>query len=91
MAGRTKTTPENFLSEKEVSLEDLSEKLPPNGYFQPSVWLYEQLCLALPMSQVCGQDCQGADKPQEAIEPAIDSRWSSLASLKEQLSRNYEL
>lgn len=87
----SKETPERFLSEKEVSLEDLSETLPPNGYFQPSAWLYEQLCLALPMSQVCGQDCQGADQPQEVTEPVIDSRWSSLASLKEQLSNNYEL
>lgn len=86
-----KETPERFLSEKEVSLDDLSETLPPNGYFHPSAWLYEQLCLSLPMSQVCGQDCQGADQAQEVAEPVIDSRWSSLASLKEQLSQNYEL
>lgn len=86
-----KVAPENFLSEKEVSLEDLSETLPPDGHFHPSVWLYEQLSLAMPMSRVCGQDCQGIDASLEISQPKIDSRWSSLANLKEQLSRNYEL
>ncbi|MDJ0636817.1 MAG: YceD family protein [Xenococcaceae cyanobacterium MO_188.B29] len=86
-----KATEDSFLSEKEVSLEDLSETLPPNGYFQPSVWLYEQLSLAMPMQKVCGQDCRGADSPKEITESVVDSRWSSLAALKEQLSKNYEL
>ena len=86
-----KVTAESFLSEKEVSLEDLSETLPPNGYFKPDVWLYEQLSLAMPMQKICGRDCQGADSPKEINEPKIDSRWSSLAALKEQLSKNYEL
>lgn len=86
-----KVTAESFLSEKEVSLEDLSETLPPNGYFKPDVWLYEQLSLAMPMQKICGRDCQGADSPREINEPKIDSRWSSLAALKEQLSKNYEL
>lgn len=86
-----KPIPENFLSEKEVSLEDLSETLPPNGHFQPSVWLYEQLSLAMPMSKVCGRDCPGTDTNLGISEPEIDRRWSSLANLKEQLSRNYEL
>lgn len=82
---------DRFLSEKEISLEDLSETLPQNGYFQPSVWLYEQLSLAMPMSHICGQDCQGIDTSMEITKPQIDSRWSSLAALKEQLSKNYEL
>ena len=86
-----KETPDSFLAEKEVSLEDLSETLPPNGYFKPDVWLYEQLSLAMPMQKICGQDCQGVDSPAEINEPKIDSRWSSLAALKEQLSKNYEL
>jgi len=34
--------------EREVELDDLVESLPPNGYFDPQSWLYEQLCLALP-------------------------------------------
>ena len=86
-----KVTADSFLAEKEVSLEDLSETLPPNGHFQPDAWLYEQLSLAMPMRKICGQDCQGADSPTEITEPVIDSRWSSLAALKEQLSKNYEL
>ena len=86
-----KVTADRFLSEKEVSLEDLAETLPPNGHFQPDAWLYEQLSLAMPMRKVCGQDCQGADTPVDVTEPKIDSRWSSLAALKEQLSKNYDL
>ena len=34
--------------EREIELDDLVESLPPNGYFDPQTWLYEQLCLALP-------------------------------------------
>ena len=86
-----KVTADSFLSEKEVSLEDLSETLPPNGYFKPDVWLYEQLSLAMPMQKVCGPDCQGADSPKKITEPSVDSRWSSLAALKEHLSENNKL
>ena len=70
--------------EREVKWEDLSETLEPNGYFQPNVWLYEQLSLAMPMRQICSQDCQ---KPAVAVEqPTTDSRWQTLAALKNQLS-----
>ena len=70
--------------EREVKWEDLSETLDPNGYFQPDVWLYEQLSLAMPMRQLCSQDCQ---KPSVAVdEPTTDSRWQTLAALKNQLS-----
>ena len=70
--------------EREVKWEDLSETLDPNGYFQPDVWLYEQLSLAMPMRQLCSQDCK---KPSVAVEqPTTDSRWQTLAALKNQLS-----
>jgi uncharacterized protein len=71
--------------EREIAYEDLSETLSPEGNFEVERWLYEQLCLALPPRQVCGKDC----KPllvKNIDDSGIDSRWSSLESLKRQLS-----
>lgn len=79
---------EDIPAEREVSLEDLSETLPPNGHFDPEAWLFEQLSLALPLRKVCGENCQGAPTTAEKEENTIDTRWSSLAALKEQLSDN---
>ena len=75
-------------TEREVSLEDLSETLPPNGHFDPEAWLYEQLSLALPLRQVCGENCPGAANTNNQEEAELDSRWSSLAALKEQFKDN---
>ena len=75
-------------TEREVSLEDLSETLPPNGHFDPEAWLFEQLSLALPLRKVCGENCQGAAPTSHQKQNEIDSRWSSLAALKDQLSDN---
>lgn len=73
--------------EREVAVEDLTESLPPNGYFDPEVWLYEQLSLALPLRQVSEQGEQASYDYIE-LPPQTDSRWSSLAALKEQLSES---
>ena len=71
--------------EKEVELEDLVESLPPQGYFKPDEWLYEQMCLAIPQKQICSADCQGIEITSNP--PAIvDDRWAALSSLKQQLS-----
>ncbi|MDJ0723605.1 MAG: YceD family protein [Prochloraceae cyanobacterium] len=73
--------------EREIPLEDLSEKLSPWGYFEPESWLYEQLSLAMPMRQLCGEECPGAaDLRTENTDPLVDSRWASLAALKEKFS-----
>lgn len=77
-------------AEREVSTEDLSETLPPNGYFDPENWLYEQFCLTTPLRQLCGKDCRGTTQTSTASETYIDRRWSSLASLKEQLNSRGE-
>lgn len=74
--------------EREVSLEDLSETLAPNGHFDPEQWLYEQFSLTMPLRRLCGQDCKGAAKTASDNQHQVDSRWASLASLKEQLSQN---
>ena len=77
---------EDIPSEREVSLEDLSETLPPNGHYDPEAWLFEQLSLALPLRKVCGENCPGASKSEVSDSDYVDHRWSSLAALKEQLS-----
>ena len=80
---------ENLPLEREVLLEDLSENLNPTGYFEPQIWIYEQLSLAMPMRQVCGKSCPGATQITSVSEiPQIDHRWASLASLKEQLKNH---
>lgn len=76
---------EDLPTEREVSIEDLSETLPPDGHFDPETWLYEQFSLAMPFRQLCGKDCKGADSPTTSEEPHLDSRWSSLAALKDRL------
>ena len=75
-------------TEREVSLEDLSETLPPNGHFDPQTWLFEQLSLSMPLRKVCGENCPGAAQTSFKKENTLDSRWSSLAALKEQLNDN---
>lgn len=77
---------EDIPIEREVSLEDLSETLPPDGHFDPEAWLFEQLSLALPLRKVCGENCPGANITATVEDNYVDSRWSSLAALKEQLN-----
>lgn len=77
--------PEAFGVEREVELEELVETLPPQGHFDPGVWLYEQLCLALPQRQLCDQACPGIESTTRAPEPSPDHRWAALAALKQQL------
>ncbi|MEM8718923.1 MAG: YceD family protein [Cyanobacteria bacterium P01_G01_bin.39] len=79
---------EELPHEREVALEDLSETLPPNGHFDPETWIFEQLSLALPLRKVCGDNCPGAVTTSSSTDSHVDSRWSSLASLKEQLKND---
>ncbi|MEA5581911.1 YceD family protein [Nodularia harveyana UHCC-0300] len=72
--------------EREVVMEDLVETISPDGYFYPSEWLYEQMCLALPHRQLCNLNCAGIlSDDAEASEQPVDSRWASLEALKKQL------
>ncbi|WP_066376895.1 MULTISPECIES: DUF177 domain-containing protein [unclassified Anabaena] len=73
--------------EREVAMEDLVETLSPNGYFYPSEWLYEQMCLELPQRQLCDLNCPGilSSVNEESAETPVDSRWAGLAALKKQL------
>jgi uncharacterized protein len=78
---RDKTLP----LEREVSVDDLSETLAVDGYFEPDTWLYEQLSLLMPLRQLCSQDCQPPAAVALPNEPHFDSRWASLEALKKQL------
>jgi uncharacterized protein len=71
--------------EREIEVEDLSETLPPNGYFEPESWLYEHFSLTMPIRHICGVECQGLQQKITASEPKIDRRWANLEALKKQL------
>ena len=72
--------------EREIALDDLIETLPPQGYFQPSEWLYEQLCLEIPQRQLCDAQCAGIHSATaNGTEKPTDRRWASLEALKKQL------
>jgi uncharacterized protein len=77
--------PDNGPLERETSLEDLIESLPPHGYFQPDAWLYEQLCLAIPPRKLCDQDCPGIPVTDNGSSAPTDRRWNALEALKRQL------
>jgi uncharacterized protein len=69
--------------EQEVDVEDLVESLPPNGYFNPAEWLYQQMCLAIPFQKIA-PDAPEFTELAEAIEQPtiIDRRWAALNSLQ---------
>lgn len=72
--------------ERELAIEDLVETLPPQGYFDPGEWLYQQLCLEIPQRQVCDALCAGIQSATPEISnQQVDHRWASLEALKKQL------
>jgi uncharacterized protein len=77
--------PDSGPLERETPLEDLVESLPPQGYFQPETWLYEQVCLAIPPRQLCDQQCQGIPLSDKGSASPTDRRWQALEDLKKQL------
>jgi uncharacterized protein len=74
-----------------TDLDELVDSLPPDGHFDPNVWLYEQLCLSLPLRQLCDRDCAGIIPTEEPVsEPSeakqlLDKRWGILGTLKDRL------
>ncbi|MDX2216090.1 MAG: YceD family protein [Oculatellaceae cyanobacterium bins.114] len=80
---------DNLPLEREITLEELVETLPPQGHFHPDEWLYEQLCLEIPQRKLCDLKCSGISLNDSlpASPPANgDRRWASLEALKRQLS-----
>lgn len=79
--------PDDAPIEQEVAVEDLVEILPPQGYFDPGEWLYQQLCLAIPQQQLCDALCPGIQPATpETSEQLVDSRWASLEVLKRMMN-----
>jgi uncharacterized protein len=75
--------------EVETPLEELTESLPAQGYFEPETWLYEQFCLQMPIRQLSSDSTGGEYNYSDP--PALDQRWAALAALKEKLpDRNGE-
>lgn len=76
------------LLDQDLDSDDLVESLPPQGYFEPMTWLYEQLCLEIPQRKLCDAQCSGIELPQreESALPVVDRRWAGLESLRNQLS-----
>ncbi|BAY18701.1 hypothetical protein NIES21_45530 [Anabaenopsis circularis NIES-21] len=78
--------PQDLPLEREIAMEDLVETLSPNGYFYPSEWLYEQMCLEMPQRQLCDLNCPGIlSSVDESSEKPVDNRWAGLEALKKQL------
>ncbi|GGA08812.1 DUF177 domain-containing protein [Okeania sp. KiyG1] len=78
-----------FYLEVENSVEDLVETLPPDGYFNPKEWIYEQFCLAVPPRKLCDKNCQGIKlSDTNGSSSIIDRRWAGLESIKKQLNIN---
>ncbi len=76
---------EDLPLEQEIGFDDLVETLSPRGYFYPSVWLYEQMCLEIPQRQLCDTNCPGIETSGiNGSSKTTDSRWASLESLKKQ-------
>jgi len=76
------------LAERELTYDELVESLPPQGYFRPDQWLYEQLCLEIPPRKLCNEDCSGIELSDALpISPplVIDHRWASLEAIKKQM------
>jgi uncharacterized protein len=79
--------PEETLFDRDLTMDDLVESLPPNGYFEPDTWLYEQLSLEIPQRQLCDEACPGIEvSPDDLSDRLVDRRWASLESLKGKLS-----
>ena len=82
----TANYPDAEPAEQEVPLEDLVETLPPQGYFDPTEWLYQQMSLAIPPRQLCDRDCKGIQlENSNQSQPTVDQRWASLEAFKGKL------
>ncbi|WP_373478476.1 DUF177 domain-containing protein [Geminocystis sp.] len=68
--------------EMEILTEDLSETLPPDGELIVEEWIYEQISLAMPLRNLCGNNCQPPAIENKEHLTIKDSRWSALSDLK---------
>jgi uncharacterized protein len=72
-----------YPKEREIETGDLVESLSPNGYFDPTTWLYEQLILAIPYPKIA-PDAPALELTDTELnlDISVDKRWSVLSSLQ---------
>ncbi len=70
------------LLDRDLAPEDLVESVSPEGYFDSTKWLYEQLCLEIPLRKLCDQQCKGIPLPHNEGSSAVDRRWAGLQAFK---------
>lgn len=73
----------DYPKEREIETGDLMESLSPNGYFDPAVWLYEQMILAIPYPKIApdAPALELSDKTT-STDLNVDKRWAVLNSLQ---------
>ena len=85
MIGLAEPLPEReYPKEREIETDDLVESLSPNGYFDPTTWLYEQLILAIPYPKIApdAPALELTDTNNSTLDISVDKRWSVLSSLQ---------
>jgi len=73
--------------ERALPGEELAESLPPDGYFDPETWLYEQFCLAMPLRQL-SDDASPPGTYDYRDAPQLDSRFAELSALRDHFASN---
>jgi uncharacterized protein len=73
-----------YPKEREIETGDLVESLSPNGHFDPTAWLYEQLMLAIPYPKIApdAPALELTDVSPTNLDVSIDKRWSVLSNLQ---------
>ncbi|MEI6328693.1 MAG: YceD family protein [Pseudanabaena sp.] len=73
-----------YPKEREIETGDLVESLSPNGHFDPTSWLYEQLILAIPYPKIApdAPALELTDNDSSNSDISVDKRWSVLSSLQ---------
>jgi uncharacterized protein len=80
---------DELLFDQDLEPDDLLETLSPMAHFDPTRWIYEQVCLELPPRKLCDPTCKGIEIAADAeSQTPLDSRWAALASLKQQIDLN---
>lgn len=74
----------DYPKEREIETGDLVESLSPNGYFDPEIWLYEQLTLAIPYPKIApdAPALDFVDQEPDSESVTVDKRWQILSSLQ---------
>lgn len=78
---------QKFIQEKELIVEDFSETLSSEGYFDPKVWMYEQLSLSVPLRKLCSNDCQIPVSIDKKSSISINNYWKGLENFKKKLPK----